>query len=122
VNRESLYRMLSEKGNPRLSSLSAVLGSIGLRLQIAPSKGRDAARGGAGRRTPRTLRMAAWVVFNRLKTQPSCGEVPFSPHACRWFPSPKSAASRRMEKRFPKAPGTRRIPVPTDPARKLFLS
>ena len=43
LNRESLYRMLSEKGNPRLSSLSAVLGSIGLRLQIAPSKGRDAA-------------------------------------------------------------------------------
>lgn len=43
LNRESLYRMLSEDGNPQLSSLSAVLGSMGLRLQIAPSKGRDAA-------------------------------------------------------------------------------
>ena len=43
LNRESLYRMLSEEGNPRLSSLSALLGSLGLRLQIAPHGDRDAA-------------------------------------------------------------------------------
>jgi probable addiction module antidote protein len=43
LNRESLYRLLSKKGNPRLSSLSAVLGSMGLRLEIASSKRRDAA-------------------------------------------------------------------------------
>ena len=34
LNRESLYRMLSEQGNPRLSSLFSVLKSIGLRLAV----------------------------------------------------------------------------------------
>jgi probable addiction module antidote protein len=34
LNRESLYRMLSEEGNPRLSSLGALLRSFGLRLAI----------------------------------------------------------------------------------------
>jgi probable addiction module antidote protein len=34
LNRESLYRMLSEEGNPRLSSLEALLHAFGLRLAI----------------------------------------------------------------------------------------
>ena len=34
VQRESLYRMLSETGNPRLSSLTAVLKALGLRLTV----------------------------------------------------------------------------------------
>lgn len=34
LNRESAYRMLSEKGNPCLSSLTAVLNALGLRLAI----------------------------------------------------------------------------------------
>jgi probable addiction module antidote protein len=34
LNRESLYRMLSPSGNPRLSSLVAVLNTLGLRLTI----------------------------------------------------------------------------------------
>jgi probable addiction module antidote protein len=34
LNRESMYRMLSEKGNPQLSSLSAVLHQMGLRLAV----------------------------------------------------------------------------------------
>ena len=34
LNRESLYRMLSASGNPQLSSLNALLQSIGLRLAI----------------------------------------------------------------------------------------
>ena len=32
--RESLYRVLSEDGNPRLSSLDAILRALGLRLSI----------------------------------------------------------------------------------------
>lgn len=36
VNRENLYRMLSEEGNPRLSSLDAILGALNLRLAIEP--------------------------------------------------------------------------------------
>jgi probable addiction module antidote protein len=34
LNRENLYRMLSPNGNPQLSSLTALLRSIGLRLAI----------------------------------------------------------------------------------------
>ena len=36
LNRESLYRALSNKGNPRLETLTAVLATMGLRLSIAP--------------------------------------------------------------------------------------
>ena len=35
LNREGLYRMLSRKGNPSLSSLDAILHALGFRLQIA---------------------------------------------------------------------------------------
>ena len=34
LNRESLYRMLSGKGNPQLSSLVSILKSAGLRLAV----------------------------------------------------------------------------------------
>ena len=38
LNRESLYKMLSEKGNPRLSSLSSILQELGLQLQFSPKE------------------------------------------------------------------------------------
>lgn len=38
LNRENLYRMLSSNGNPQLSSLTALLRSIGLRLAIQPDQ------------------------------------------------------------------------------------
>jgi probable addiction module antidote protein len=34
LKRESMYRMLSKQGNPRLTSLDAVLNALGLRLGI----------------------------------------------------------------------------------------
>lgn len=34
LNRESLYKMLSEKGNPKLSSLLTLLDGLGLRLAV----------------------------------------------------------------------------------------
>lgn len=34
LNRENLYRMLSRDGNPQLSSLNALLKSMGLRLAV----------------------------------------------------------------------------------------
>jgi probable addiction module antidote protein len=34
LNRESLYRMLSKQGNPQLSSLTALLGALNLRLAV----------------------------------------------------------------------------------------
>lgn len=35
LNREGLYDMLSKKGNPRLSSLEAILEALGLKLMVA---------------------------------------------------------------------------------------
>jgi probable addiction module antidote protein len=35
LNRESLYRQLSRRGNPSLSSLSAVLSALGLKLRFS---------------------------------------------------------------------------------------
>ncbi|MFN7570514.1 MAG: addiction module antidote protein [Betaproteobacteria bacterium] len=37
LNENQLYRTLSEKGNPELRSLTAVLGALGLRLAVAPA-------------------------------------------------------------------------------------
>ncbi|KAF1081426.1 MAG: hypothetical protein GQF41_2232 [Candidatus Rifleibacterium amylolyticum] len=34
LNRENLYKMLSEKGNPEFTSLWAILSSIGLKISI----------------------------------------------------------------------------------------
>jgi probable addiction module antidote protein len=36
LSRESLYRTLSNKGNPRLDTLSAILSAFDLRLVVAP--------------------------------------------------------------------------------------
>lgn len=37
LNRQSLYRTLSTKGNPRLDTLSALLHALGFRLSIQPA-------------------------------------------------------------------------------------
>lgn len=34
LNRENLYRILSTKGNPKLTSLNSVLHSVGLKLSV----------------------------------------------------------------------------------------
>ena len=36
LNRESLYRMLSSRGNPEIKSLANLLHAVGLRLAIEP--------------------------------------------------------------------------------------
>ena len=36
LNRESLYRMLSRKGNPEIKSIFTLLHSMGLKLSIGP--------------------------------------------------------------------------------------
>ena len=36
IERESLYRALSANGNPRLSTLSAVMKAVGLKLTVEP--------------------------------------------------------------------------------------
>jgi len=38
VNRESLYRALSGRGNPSVQTLTAVLGALGARLSVAKIK------------------------------------------------------------------------------------
>ena len=47
LNRENLYRMLSPTGNPQLSSLNALLRSIGLRLAIQPDQSHNVPTGAA---------------------------------------------------------------------------
>lgn len=37
LNREALYRSLSEKGNPRLDTLTKVLAALGLRIGVVPA-------------------------------------------------------------------------------------
>jgi probable addiction module antidote protein len=54
LNREGLYRALSEKGNPELASLTAMLRSMGLSLAVKQTgaqrtTGRRKAKAGAGR-------------------------------------------------------------------------
>ena len=34
LNRESMYRMLSDQGNPQLASLTAILQELGLKLSV----------------------------------------------------------------------------------------
>lgn len=36
LNREGLYDMLSEKGNPRLSSLSAIIEALEMKVEFTP--------------------------------------------------------------------------------------
>lgn len=43
LNRETLYRTLSDKGNPRLNTLRAILHSMGLRLAVEPEQQRAVA-------------------------------------------------------------------------------
>lgn len=38
LNRESLYRMLSERGNPELKSLDVLLRALGFRLAVTVNK------------------------------------------------------------------------------------
>ncbi|WP_288586097.1 addiction module antidote protein [uncultured Methylobacterium sp.] len=39
LSRETLYRTLSDKGNPQLATLMAVLKALGLKLTVAPVTG-----------------------------------------------------------------------------------
>ncbi|MFZ4397413.1 MAG: addiction module antidote protein [Kiritimatiellia bacterium] len=38
LNRENMYRILSERGNPQLSSLASLLDALGLKLAIEPKR------------------------------------------------------------------------------------
>ena len=38
LNRENLYRILSKKGNPKLTSIVSLLNAVGFSLAVQPSK------------------------------------------------------------------------------------
>jgi probable addiction module antidote protein len=40
LSRETLYRTLSQSGNPRLDTLTSILDCFGLRLAVAPIRGK----------------------------------------------------------------------------------
>ena len=50
VAREAIYRILSEKGNPRLSSLWNLFSTLGLDFFVQPRKSKSKARGRRKRR------------------------------------------------------------------------
>jgi probable addiction module antidote protein len=50
LSRESLYRALSDDGNPELSTMTKVMHALGMRIQIAPA---------TSARAPRKKRAAA---------------------------------------------------------------
>lgn len=62
IPRESLYRALSEKGNPGVKPLARVLDSLGLRLTVTPIGPETGAPVGAPqtREEPRDARQATW--------------------------------------------------------------
>lgn len=43
LSRETLYRTLSEKGNPRYDTLTSILDAFGLRVSVAPQRRQRAA-------------------------------------------------------------------------------
>src|ERR1700726_1743261 len=45
LSRETLYRTLSERGNPRLDTLTVILAAFGLRLTVQPATKSRARRG-----------------------------------------------------------------------------
>jgi probable addiction module antidote protein len=56
--REALYRTLSANGNPRLSSLTAILDATGLRMTIVPAEP-SSCRGRRATPAPKRPRVAA---------------------------------------------------------------
>lgn len=43
LNRENLYRLLSERGNPKFYSLTSILDAIGISIQFTPTRKRKKA-------------------------------------------------------------------------------
>lgn len=43
LNRENLYKLLSDKGNPRLSSLGTILDALDIKVQFKPRLKKEAA-------------------------------------------------------------------------------
>lgn len=43
LNRENLYRVLSERGNPKFYSLTSILDAIGISIQFTPNRKRKRA-------------------------------------------------------------------------------
>ena len=50
LSRETLYRTLSERGNPRLDTLTAILAAFGLRMSVYAERSRPRRKGRGGSR------------------------------------------------------------------------
>jgi probable addiction module antidote protein len=53
IERESMYRALSSKGNPRFSTIVAILGALGLTLSVEPTHTRVRVRATGGKTAKR---------------------------------------------------------------------
>jgi hypothetical protein len=63
VSRESLYRMMSETGNPTYDSLRGILNAMGLKLEVVPL--------GDSRQPERTLRGSLNGLVTRASNPPT---------------------------------------------------
>src|ERR1035438_6788415 len=61
VQRETLYRSLSEDGNPTLDTLYSVLGAVGLTLNVAPKRTQDSPSSSAPRAVTKVSQSTATV-------------------------------------------------------------
>jgi probable addiction module antidote protein len=52
LNRENIYRIVSENGNPQIKSVLALLDAVGVRLKTEPSRGPRVARKRQSEREP----------------------------------------------------------------------
>lgn len=75
INRESLYRALSEEGNPRLSTLSSVLNVLGLRIFVGVEAEEAATSPISGQKEPISISTgntfdlsSAWTTSTSFKT------------------------------------------------------
>ena len=69
LNREQLYRTLSERGNPELRSLVKILSASGLRLEVTPKEQPQGSRRGGGAASgSRTSKGAKTVSRARVPT------------------------------------------------------
>lgn len=65
VNRENLYHMLSDDGNPRLDSFTAIMSALGLDIEIVPKRSAASAS-----KCPATTESGDHVIFTVSMPEP----------------------------------------------------
>jgi probable addiction module antidote protein len=76
IERESVYRALSAKGNPRFSTIVSILRAIGLSLSVAEARESARSTSAASKRPTSRFASATYVDDPRPRGIPTAREVP----------------------------------------------